>query len=67
MTEHEANAVHLRFSVMVYAGPVEFQLDGSSDPRFDSVRNVDFDESARILAEAIQALIASRQLSPCQP
>jgi len=25
MTEHEASAFHLRFSIMLYAGPVEFQ------------------------------------------
>ena len=37
-------------------------VDGDPDPRFTPVANVDFDESAKILAEAIKALMASRQV-----
>ena len=38
--------------------------DGDVDPRFQPVASVDFDVSARILAEAIHALVASRRVKP---
>jgi hypothetical protein len=39
-------------------------VDGEADPRFNQVRDVDFDDSATILAEAIRALVASQQVQP---
>jgi predicted regulator of Ras-like GTPase activity (Roadblock/LC7/MglB family) len=37
-------------------------VDGEPSPRFDQIRDVDFDDSATILAEAIQALVVSDQV-----
>jgi hypothetical protein len=39
-------------------------VDGQDSPRFDQVRAVDFENSAEILGEAIQALIAERKVQP---
>lgn len=37
-------------------------VDGEPGSRFDQIRDVNFDDSATILAEAIQALVASNQV-----
>ena len=37
-------------------------VDGEPGSRFDQIRDVDFDDSATILAEAIQALVVSNQV-----
>jgi hypothetical protein len=37
-------------------------VDGEPGSRFDQIRDVGFDDSATILAEAIQALVASNQV-----
>jgi hypothetical protein len=37
-------------------------VDGEPGTRFDQIRDAGFDDSATILAEAIQALVASNQV-----
>lgn len=37
-------------------------VDGEAGTRFDEIRDVNFDDSATILAEAIQALVVSKQV-----
>jgi hypothetical protein len=37
-------------------------VDGELGSRFDQILDVDFNDSATILAEAIQALVASNQV-----
>ena len=39
-------------------------VDGEPGSRFDQIRDVDFNDSATILAEAIQALVTSNQVKP---
>jgi hypothetical protein len=39
-------------------------VDGSSDKRFQQVRDVDFDQSATILGEAIKALVDAGRVDP---
>jgi hypothetical protein len=39
-------------------------VDGEPGSRFDQIRDVDFEDSAAILGEAIQALVVSNQVKP---
>lgn len=39
-------------------------VDGSNDKRFDEVRNVNFNDSAKILGEAIRTLVKEQRVDP---